>query len=246
MHVCAAHIATLLRWIFAADLSYADLWTLAGCVAIETTGGPTIPWKAGRTDSPAPGQSCPAGQKEKNIVEDGRLPDASQGAAHVREVFTRMGFNDREAVALCGAHTLGKCRTDRSGYDGPWTPEPLIFDNTYFTELLSREWVWKSDVDSSWTGPPQLVDKATGKLMMLPTDWALVAVSYTPHSALHAVCQQGRFDSQDPAYNAICKEFAASQDAFFASFAPAFAKLVELGCDDHVKTQCPHSAEARL
>jgi cytochrome c peroxidase len=49
-------------------LSYADLWTLAGVVAIEDMGGPTIPWKPGRSDA-ADGKSCPA---------DGRLPDANK------------------------------------------------------------------------------------------------------------------------------------------------------------------------
>ena len=44
-----------------------------------------------------------------------------QDAVHVRDVFYRMGFNDREIVALIGAHTLGFCHTDRSGYLGPWT-----------------------------------------------------------------------------------------------------------------------------
>lgn len=38
-----------------------------------------------------------------------QLPDASQGAEHLREVFYRMGFNDREIVALSGGHTLGRC-----------------------------------------------------------------------------------------------------------------------------------------
>ena len=28
-------------------ITYADLWTLAGVVAIESMGGPKIPWKAG-------------------------------------------------------------------------------------------------------------------------------------------------------------------------------------------------------
>ena len=57
---------------------------------------------------------------------------------------------------------------------------------------------------------------------------------------------------QDVKYNAIAKEFAASQDAFFAAFGPAFAKLMELGCADHVKTQvtaepaAASDAEARL
>jgi cytochrome c peroxidase len=29
------------------QISYADLWTLAGIVAIESMGGPKIPWQPG-------------------------------------------------------------------------------------------------------------------------------------------------------------------------------------------------------
>lgn len=28
------------------------------------------------------------------------------------------------------AHSLGRAHPDRSGFDGAWTKEPLIFDNT--------------------------------------------------------------------------------------------------------------------
>lgn len=42
--------------------------------------GPTIPWRAGRVDKPD-GSHCPP---------DGRLPDAAQGASHIRDVFGRM------------------------------------------------------------------------------------------------------------------------------------------------------------
>ena len=27
----------------------------------------------------------------------------------------------------------GRCHKERSGFDGPWTANPLIFDNSYFT-----------------------------------------------------------------------------------------------------------------
>ena len=97
------------------DLSYADLWTLAGTQAVKLTGGPDVPFRFGRTDAPD-GSSCPA---------NGRLPDAALGAQHLREVFGRMGFGDREIVALSGAHTLGSCHRSRSGFDGPWTHNPL-------------------------------------------------------------------------------------------------------------------------
>ena len=31
-------------------ISYADLWTLGGVVAVQEMGGPKVPWKGGRTD----------------------------------------------------------------------------------------------------------------------------------------------------------------------------------------------------
>ncbi len=59
---------------------------------------------------------------------------------HIRDVFYRMGFNDREIVALCGAHALGRCHTDRSGYWGPWTFSGGFFknvdDDVYFLLFL--------------------------------------------------------------------------------------------------------------
>jgi cytochrome c peroxidase len=50
------------------ELSYADLWTLAGVVAIEYMGGPKVTWRPGRTDN-ANGKTSPP---------DGRLPDFLQ------------------------------------------------------------------------------------------------------------------------------------------------------------------------
>lgn len=135
------------------DLSYADLWTMAGTQAIALTGGPEIPFLYGRTDD-ADNTNCPA---------LGRLPDATQGAKHLRDVFYRMGFDDKGIVALSGAHTLGSCHRARSGFDGPWTTNPLKFDNEYFQNLLHIKWKPRE-----WDGPLQYTDPP-GKLIMLPT-----------------------------------------------------------------------------
>ena len=75
------------------SMSYADLWVVAGCQAIQLMGGPKVDVKYGRTDD-ADQTTCPM---------NGRLPDASLGAEHLREVFYRMGFEDRDIVALSGA-----------------------------------------------------------------------------------------------------------------------------------------------
>jgi catalase (peroxidase I) len=147
--VCKAH----------PEVSIADIWCLAGCVAIEIMGGPAIPFKFGRSDA-ASGASCP-------VV--GRLPDANLGAQHLRDVFYRMGFSDQDIVALSGAHTLGRCHESRSGFDGPWTRTPLKFNNSYFSLLLGLDWKPRK-----WNGPLQYEAKSGDwDLMMLPTDMAI-------------------------------------------------------------------------
>lgn len=110
------------------DVSYADLYQLASVQAIAFSGGPKIPFRFGRKDATESVPPTPAD----------RLPDADQRMSHLREVFYRMGFNDSEIVALSGAHTLGRAHKDRSGKDGPWTKVPIVFDNTYFVEILKE------------------------------------------------------------------------------------------------------------
>ncbi|KAG8387740.1 hypothetical protein BUALT_Bualt02G0052800 [Buddleja alternifolia] len=108
-------------------ISHADFYQLAGVVAVEVTGGPDVPFHPGRPD------------KEEPPVE-GRLPAATKGPDHLRDVFIKqMGLTDLDIVALSGGHTLGRCHPERSGFDGPWTSNPLIFDNSYFKELLSGD-----------------------------------------------------------------------------------------------------------
>jgi peroxiredoxin len=63
----------------------------------------------------------------------------AQGAYHVRHIFYRMGFNDQEIVALCDAHNLGRCHTDRSGFEGKWVNNPTRFSNQYFRLLAQLD-----------------------------------------------------------------------------------------------------------
>lgn len=59
-------------------ISYGDLWTLGGVAAVQEMAGPKVPWRAGRIDGLA-----------TDATPDGRLPDASQGSDHVRNVGSR-------------------------------------------------------------------------------------------------------------------------------------------------------------
>ncbi|KAK9706297.1 hypothetical protein RND81_07G115300 [Saponaria officinalis] len=176
-------------------VTYADLFQLASATAIEEAGGPKIPMKYGRVDVTAPDQ-CP---------EEGRLPDAGppSPAQHLRDVFYRMGLNDKDIVALSGAHTLGRSRPERSGWgkpetkytkDGPgapggqsWTAQWLKFDNSYFKDIKE-----KRDED----------------LLVLPTDAALF---------------------EDPSFKVFAEKYAEDQETFFKDYAEAHAKLSNLG-----------------
>jgi L-ascorbate peroxidase len=111
------------------DISYADLFQLASVTAIEFAKGPKIPFRMGRKDATGP-EACP---------EDGRLPAAEDHMPQLRKTFYRMGLTDKDITVLSGAHTLGRCYKERSGYEGPWTHQPLQFDNTYFIEILKPE-----------------------------------------------------------------------------------------------------------
>lgn len=189
------------------SISSADLWTAAGAAAVNFCGGPEIPHRYGRTDAPD-ASHCPP---------NGLIPDASQGADHLREQFYRMGMNDQEIVALSGAHTLGRCHLTRSGYDGPWTSSPLNFNNEYFQNLMNLEWREKD-----WDGPTMYEDVKTQRLIMLPTDMAL---------------------RTDPVFRVYARRYAEDQDAFFKDFSAAYSKLLELGVPPPAPSQSSLSPE---
>ncbi|OJJ44506.1 hypothetical protein ASPZODRAFT_680790 [Penicilliopsis zonata CBS 506.65] len=173
-------------------ITYSDLWTLAGSCAIQELGGPVIPWRPGRADRDL--AAC---------TPDGRLPDASKDQRHIRDIFYRMGFDDREIVALCGAHALGRAHTDRSGFDGPWDFSPTVFTNEFYKLLLDEKWEKRK-----WNGPQQFTDKTTKTLMMLPTDLALV---------------------KDKEFKQHVDRYAKDSDVFFKEFSDVYVKLLELG-----------------
>lgn len=117
-------------------ISWADLLLLAGNVAIESMGGKTFGFGAGRPDIWHPeediywgteaewlGDNRYTGDRELEnplaAVQMGLIyvnpegpngkPDPVASARDIRETFARMGMNDEETVALvAGGHTFGK------------------------------------------------------------------------------------------------------------------------------------------
>ncbi|KAL7609539.1 hypothetical protein Lser_V15G12289 [Lactuca serriola] len=119
-------------------VTYADLYQLAGVVAIELIGGPTIDYAAGRKDS-------------KESPNEGLFPDAKEDPSHLRDVFYGKGLSDKDIVTLSATHKLVNAHPERSGFG----EKPLKFDNSYFVELLKGD----SDSDGS-------LKHATGKALL--------------------------------------------------------------------------------
>jgi L-ascorbate peroxidase len=199
-------------------IGWADLIQLAGACAVECAGGPKINMRYGRIDATGP---------SKEGALPGALPPWEEGspAKHLRAVFGRMGFSDREIVALSGAHTIGRAFKERSGvveqgygkgtkftmpgncprFDSQegmgmsggmsWTPKWLTFDNSYFT--------LKRPVSAGGAGKDM-----KDELLWLPTDAVL---------------------RTDPGFAKYFALYAANQDAFFQDYAEAHRRLSEVG-----------------
>jgi catalase-peroxidase len=120
------------------QLSWADLFIMAGNVAIESMGGPVFGFGGGREDVFEPIKDIYWGTEEEwlgttRIEEEsgralenplaaiqmgliyvnpegpGGCPNPMGSARDMRETFARMGMNDEETVALtAGGHTFGK------------------------------------------------------------------------------------------------------------------------------------------
>lgn len=193
------------------DVSYADLFQMASACAIEAAGGPAVVLKYGRKDAPSP-EGCP---------DEGNLPagaspwpkGAGSAAQHLRDIFYRMGLEDKDIVALSGAHTLGRAHKSRSGLchkestkytenakgtkgGASWTPDWLTFSNDYFK--LVKE---KADPD----------------LLVLETDACLFT---------------------DEKFKVFAEKYADDKDAFFSDYVESHRKLSELGAqfeDDAVE-----------
>ncbi|CEP19885.1 hypothetical protein [Parasitella parasitica] len=176
-------------------ITYADLYTLGGCVAVEQMGGPHIPWEGGRFDT----------NDKDSIPSRNRLPDGSLGKNHVIDVFLdRLGMTVQETVALMGAHAVGECHKSHQGFDGPWTPNQTEFTNNFYKMLLTRTWKEKK-----WDGPRQFEDEETHELMMLPTDMVMLEPPFRHYTELYAEDQDRFFEDFK---NALLKLISLGRD----------------------------------
>lgn len=225
-------------------VSYSDLWICAAYVFLEKSGGPAIEFRPGRVDKVvAEGEENTAGIENgrlpaaeygvdnktiKQVDEEGRVEDWSKTAGHVKQIFTRMGFNLREACALiCGGHLYGRCHTDRSGYAGKWVEEPTVWSNEYAADMIEDTWIFVNQ-HSKMLGKDLHVDvcpaaskKQYIKQLEESDDW-------DNGQQMMLVADMILF--WDDEFRPHLREFAEDSDLLKKEFGEAFKKLTELGC----------------
>jgi catalase-peroxidase len=257
---------------YGVGLSWGDLIAYAGTVAIEDMGGPVLGFAAGRIDhidnsqmisiGPSPEQEkfqhvevngdaeWPLGQDTMELIyvnPEGKMgePDPQKSADNIRDVFGRMGMDDRENVALIGGgHTFGKAHG--AGPDGPG-PAPKDqpenpFPGTYGTGKGND--AVGSGLEGPWTDNPTQWDNNYFKFL-LKYEWEKykgpggrwqwrVKGGNGPQAPKAA--GEGKQDIMmfttdvalvtDPTYRKYVEEFANDLDAFSEAFAKVWYKLV--------------------
>ena len=112
----------------------------------------------------------------------------------------------------------GMCGTGKgadaftAGFEGPWTATPTSWDNTYFVNLISHDWVkhkgpgghWQWKVNGSDAPVAPGPQGGTQEVMMLTSDVSLLT---------------------DPSYKQIVTAFAKDQKAFERAWVHAWYKL---------------------
>ncbi|KAK4848710.1 hypothetical protein QYF36_016429 [Acer negundo] len=106
-------------------ISYADLYQLAGVVAVESIGGPTVPFIPGRKDCKA----CAISEL---------LPNPRSSADDLKRISARMGLEARDIVALSMFH-MERSRLEDFLSRGSPAPARAVFDNAFFRDLLKNQ-----------------------------------------------------------------------------------------------------------
>ncbi|WP_341208363.1 catalase/peroxidase HPI [uncultured Sphingomonas sp.] len=173
-------------------LSWADLFILAGNVAIESMGGPTFGFGGGRKDVFEPEKDVYWGTEEEwlgqtrideeaglalesplaaiqhgliyvNPEGPGGCPNPMGSARDMRETFARMGMNDEETAALtAGGHTFGKAH-------GAGDPK-LVGREPEGADIAAQGLGWASTHESGM-GDHTITSGIEGAWTPTPTTW---------------------------------------------------------------------------
>ncbi len=183
-------------------------------------------------------------------------PDGSPSAAvHIRNVFYRLGLNNKDTVALCGAHTIGRAFKERSGVCPFFSGDQGATIYTKSTAFAHGEGkVDDGNISKSNDGigsnkdkdvsPPQQESSNVG----IPggcswtVNWLQFDNSYFKRMFDHQSSSLTPIDTTQllwlptdqalvecPEFRPFFKRYAVDQEAFFKDFAIAYKKTSELG-----------------
>jgi catalase (peroxidase I) len=234
-----------------AELSKADLYVLAGYVAIEVMGGPSIPFGIGRKDYTVfeaeevhGATGCPFGDGKEGNPHGSRLPAADLGSdpgcpmkagvaereaatiKHIRATFTRLTMSDRETVALIVlGHQFGRCHLESSGFDGPW----YAFDPTHWNVYENGlGYLSLYEMGLARGGLHETTTAKGNRQYELTIGWAQEKFMMLPADAALW---------WDPAFRKEIQRYDRNRLAFRHEASAAWKKLTELGCEGLLTTE---------
>eukprot|EP01121_Diplochlamys_sp_Union-15-3_P001176 TRINITY_DN11038_c0_g1_i1.p1 TRINITY_DN11038_c0_g1~~TRINITY_DN11038_c0_g1_i1.p1 ORF type:complete len:386 (-),score=39.65 TRINITY_DN11038_c0_g1_i1:21-1178(-) len=191
------------------ELSYTEIWTLAGTLAAEAMGLSNIDWQPSEIILDAVDSSaCPP---------DLPKPDSKTNASKMREIGNRIGLNDKDIVALFGGFLLNEdysispeVRSHNNHTENPTSQAPRL-TNEIFKRLLNNLWKKKKREDGS-----VVYEDLSGHYTISPANMELIL---------------------DSSFRIITESYAMDEQIFLKNFTVAFRKLLENKNPIEIKTE---------
>jgi len=213
-------------------MNRADFWALAATLALEY---------AQELDESNPGNALPAIPYYFGRETCATSPDAADTKAFVGAAWgwtdiaawfeEHVDFTERQVVAIMGAHTLGKCHQQFSGYSSiRWKRRgPDQLNNEYFENLFAHAWTHSQSPTGLWEWTA--LDRGRD-ILMLNADMSLVMDIddfVDLNDSGRVACPSGGCP-QSPVID-IAQEFADDNQKWLDEFAQVFTQLITTGYD---------------
>ncbi|XP_067949770.1 uncharacterized protein [Watersipora subatra] len=202
------------------NITLADLIALAAVEAgnegLRASGkeDADIPYRIGR-------QTCadPDAPRKQTLFPEGHDPNA------IVVLMNEFSITRLEAVALLGAHSLGRCTGANSGFHGPWDNSPNKLDNAYYRSLLGTDWVTTVGPGGKvqWTADRNNPDSR----MMLNADMATFKQFTVRGNSSEPSCTSMASCTVPSVDEPTVRRYSQDEKAFHEDFANVYVKMLE-------------------